>query len=259
MICRLCGSGELHFFYAEGVGSSYKYYRCPNCRLVNYDLSSGHDQEQYSERYVSPTDDTAKQNRDQRDSYEYLRRFVSPPGRMLDIGCFNAKILYLARNEGWDVQGLDLSPELAAKVKQEVDIDIAVEDFLAHEPTEKYDVVILRHVLEHLVDPIQAMSKIKQLLNADGLALIEIPNIDGHSKRAKRLLWRLGLRHAKGNGPDRKPGHVHEFCRSSFHYLARKTGFEVVDWRTYSSNPVTSFLYARSGLGNKARALVRAM
>jgi SAM-dependent methyltransferase len=257
MICRLCGGGRLFLLYAEGPGADYKYYRCPTCKLVNYDLSTGHDQGQYTEAYLSPTDDTAKSNRDQRESYEYLRRYVSAPGRMLDIGCGNAKLLYLARNDGWAVRGLDLSPEFASRVKQEVGIDITVEDFLEHEPVEKYDVVVLRHVLEHLIDPIEAMAKIKRLLHPDGLCLIEIPNIDGHSKLFKRLLWRLQLRKPKRNPNDEKPGHVNEYCRASFQFLAAKSGFEVVDWRTYSSRPVSDFVYRRLGIGNKARALIR--
>lgn len=254
MICRLCNGDGLFFFYAEGNGQ-YKYYRCPHCKLVNYDLSTGYDQGKYSAKYISPTDNTEKPNRDQADSYRYLSGFIKPPGRMLDIGCYNAKILYMAREDGWKVQGLDLSLELAAKVKQETGIDIIVEDFLEHKPSEKYDVVILRHVLEHLNDPITAMSKIKLLLKNDGLCLIEIPNIDGHTKRLKRLLKRLGIRKAKH--AEEKPGHVNEYCRFSFDYLARKMGFKIIDWRTYSSSPVTNFIYARLGIGNKARALIR--
>lgn len=259
MLCRVCGSDRLALFYAEGLDATFKYYRCAQCRLVNYDLSTGHDQAQYTQTYVSPKDDTAKPNRDQRESYDYLKQYVRPPGRMLDIGCYNAKILYLARLDGWEVQGLDLSPELAAKVKAEVDIDIVVEDFLTYQPTRKYDVVILRHVLEHLVDPVAAMSKIKSMLNDKGMCLIEIPNIDGHSKRAKRLLWRLGLRKPKRLPGDAKPGHVNEYCRASFRYLAEKTGFEIVDWRTYSSHSLTDPLYRSLGIGNKARALIRSV
>lgn len=256
MNCRLCGGNDLHFFYAGGNKGQFKYYRCGDCRLVNYDLTTGYDQEKYSEQYISPVDNTGKANRDQTDSYYYLRQFITPPGTMLDIGCYNARILFLARQEGWQVQGLDLSPEIAERVKDDVGIDIRVQDFLEHEPVEKYDVVILRHVLEHLIDPIMAMTKIRQLLNDDGTALIEIPNIDGLSKRFNRALKRLGLKKGKRHSDGRKPGHVNEYARYSFHRLADQTGFKVIDWRTYSSSPVSSFFYRYLGIGNKARALI---
>ncbi|HEX7025812.1 MAG TPA: class I SAM-dependent methyltransferase [Gammaproteobacteria bacterium] len=259
MICRLCGGSDLFFFFAGGGNQEFKYYRCQDCKLVNYDLSTGHDQSKYSATYISPRDNTAKPNKDQTDSYRYLSKFARQPGRMLDIGCYNAKILYLAKQDGWDVQGLDLSPELAAQVKRDVDIDITVQDFLEYEPTEKFDVVILRHVLEHLIDPLQTMSKIKLLLNDGGLCLIEIPNIDGHSKKVRRALTRMGIRKRKPTPPGEKPGHVNEYCRYSFNCLAKKTGFEVVDWRTYSSDPLTNFLYNHLKIGNKARALVRSV
>jgi SAM-dependent methyltransferase len=256
--CRLCGSKDLYLFYRDGAEKNYRYYRCRQCKLVNYNLSDGLDQTQYSSVYISPKDETHKFNRDQTQSYAYLKRYTDGPGKILDIGCFNARILYLAKQDGWEVKGIDLSIDIAEKVKQEVDIDIEVIDFYQYpeDDHDVYDVVILRHVLEHLPDSIGALQKIKSLMKEGGLGLLELPNIDGLSKKYRRFLKRVGL-HRYKDPPQQPPGHCNEFCKESFSYLLRFTGFELVDWHTYSSKPLSDWLYRKIPIGNKFRALIR--
>ena len=42
--------------------------------------------------------------------------------------------------------------------------------------TEKYDVIFMFHVIEHLVDPISYLSKLRTYLAKDGMIVIECPN-----------------------------------------------------------------------------------
>lgn len=46
--CRLCGGRRLVLCHAEGNACQFPYYRCLDCRLVNYDLSAGLNQEQFA-------------------------------------------------------------------------------------------------------------------------------------------------------------------------------------------------------------------
>ena len=258
MSCRLCGSQDLYLFYTEGTEIKYRYYRCRRCRLVNYDLSGGLDQTQYSSVYVSPKDEAHKINKIQSQTYACLKQYRSDPGKMLDIGCYNARILYLAQKDGWHVKGIDLSPRIAQRVKEDVGIEIEVVDFLEYPLDERsaYDVVMMRHVLEHIPDPIAVLGKIKLLLRADGLGVLEFPNIDGYSKKYRRFLKKVGL-HRRKAPPQQRPGHCNEFCRESFSYLLKVTGFELVDWHTYSSRPFPDWFYRKFNVGNKARAIIR--
>ncbi|MCH7835187.1 MAG: class I SAM-dependent methyltransferase, partial [Proteobacteria bacterium] len=121
---------------------------------------------------------------------------------------------------------------------------------------ELYDVVVLRHVLEHLPDSILAMQNIGRLLKDDGLALLEFPNTRSYSYAVKRILKNRGLRNKKFSA-DWRPGHCNEFCRESFEYLLARTGFELVIWRTYSSKPFANVFYRYVPIASKARALVR--
>ena len=242
----------------DGRNRDLVYYKCNNCALWNYDLECGVDQAQYTEAYVPPVDKGHKVNIDILQSWRFLRRYATDPGSIMDIGCGNAGLLYHARNEGWDVRGMELLEYTANNIREDQGIDVIVADFLDYQNPEGtlYDVVVLRHVLEHLPDSILAMKQIGSLLKPGGLCLLEFPNTGSFGYMIKRILKNRGLRNKKYTAHWR-PGHTNEFCRKSFEFLLDKSGFELVVWRTYSSKPIANFLYRIFPFASKARALVR--
>lgn len=256
--CRLCGSDDLTLWMRDGPNRDLNYYRCSNCTLWNYDLDCGVDQTQYTETYVSPEDVDHPFNRDIRQSWRFLRKQVSGPGSIMDIGCGSAGLLYLARKEGWDVHGMELTEKAASDIYEHQGIEIIVANFLEYDDPEnrEYDVVVLRHVLEHLPDSLLAMRQIGRMLRPNGVALLEFPNTGSISYRLKRIRKNSGL-HKKKFAPEWRPGHVNEFCRKSFTYLLSQTGFELVTWRTYSSREALNPLYRVFPVSSKARVLVR--
>lgn len=256
--CRLCGSHDLRLCMSDGRNRDLHYYRCRHCALWNYDLSLGLDQTQYTERYVSPLDPDHKSNKDVAQSWRFLKPHLAETGRIMDIGCGNACLLHLAREAGWQVQGMELSASAAEAIRRDQGIDVTVANFLEYENAEgqRYDVVVLRHVLEHLPDSVLAMQKIAALLKPGGLALLEFPNTRSFSYALKRFLKNRGLRNRKYSDAWR-PGHCNEFCRQSFEVLLQKTGFELVVWQTYTSKPLADAFYRLFPVASKARALVR--
>jgi 2-polyprenyl-3-methyl-5-hydroxy-6-metoxy-1,4-benzoquinol methylase len=260
MKCRICGSTDLYFFYSQGNQSQYKYFRCRHCKLVNYDLSTGLDQEKYTIEYVDPNNEKHRQNRGQSKSYSFINKHIHSRGRMLDIGCGNGRLLIMASKDGWDVRGLELSEFYAKIIGERQGIKVFVANFLEFSPTEKelFDIITLRHVLEHLPDPIFAMNKINSLLNDGGYAMMEFPNIDGWESRFKRLLQKSDIKRKKYSS-NYKPGHCNEYCEESFRLLAEKCGFKVLIWSTYSSKAFLNPLYSFMNAGSKARILIQKM
>lgn len=257
--CRLCAGNDLKLIMTDGRNRDLNYYRCAGCGLWNYDLDCGTDQTQYREVYISPRDQGYSHNIHQRGSWQFFKKhWRGSPGRIMDIGCGNGGLLYLARQDGWDVRGLELSASAAHSIKEDLDIDVVAANFLEYEgkDTGSYDVVCLRHVLEHLPDSILAMSKIERLLKPGGLALLEFPNTASLAYAYKRFLKNRGLKNKKYSAQWR-PGHCNEFCRKAFTYLLDRTGFDLLVWRTYSHKPLEDLVLRVLPVGNKARVLVR--
>lgn len=258
--CRLCDGTDLTLYYTLGNQHQFRYYRCSGCGLVNYDLRGGTEQGQYTLIMVDPRDDTNSRNHDNDQAFHFLRKHVPTPGRFMDIGCGNGRLLWVAKQAGWQVKGLELGEEMARYAASVVGCEVVANDFLADDPPPEdrhaYDVVSLRHVLEHLPYPRLAMEKISGLLRPGGWLLIEIPNIEGWSKRWVRFITRTGL-HKRRFPPDLMPGHCCEYSRQSFTALMERSGYRVLRWETYSKKRATNGFLARFPIGTKARALVQ--
>lgn len=258
MNCRLCRSNELFLFYTQGNNDQYRFYRCKKCGLVNYDLTGGLNQEKYTETFVDPGVASHRQNTGQKMTYAAIARYVHQPGSMLDIGCGNGSLLLIAREHGWQVTGMELSDMYATELMNRYGIKLITANFLTYVPgpEESYDLVTLRHVLEHLPDPVLAMQKINALLKEGGMAVLEFPNIDGAEARFRRFLATLKL-HKRKYSDDYVPGHCHEFSEKAFRYLAAMTGFQVLVCETYSSKTVFNPINKLLKTGSKLRAIVQ--
>ncbi|MGD8628531.1 MAG: class I SAM-dependent methyltransferase [bacterium] len=257
MKCRLCGGGDLRLYYTQGSLDQYKFYKCDTCKLVNLDLSQGMDQAKYTEAYVDPTDMNEKQNMFQKATYDFIRSRLRGRGRLLDIGCGNGRLLLEAFNDGWQVEGLELSAAYAEAIRSELGIEVAVTDLFDFDiPEERFVLVVMRHVLEHIPDSIAALRKIRDLLAPGGSAVLEFPNIEAPRLRWKRFLRNRGI-YRKRYRDGYSPGHCNEFCRDSFSYLLDKTGFRLAEWQTYSSSPMLNPLYGLTGTGATVRALIQ--
>ena len=256
--CRLCGNTDLVIHEKAGSRNQFSYYRCRNCKLVNYDLDGGVNQEKYAEVFIDPLDNSHPVNRSQTESYRFLKRYLPSTGSLLEIGFGNGRILNMAHQDGFQVTGVELSQFLVDSVARHLKLNVIKADFMSETDLgdKRFDIIILIHVLEHFPDSLKVMNRINQLLSPGGLVLIEIPNIDSWELKYKRFMRRHRI-YRKKYSSDFVPGHCNEFCKDSFKFLLNKTGFKLLLWKTYSHKPFLNFLYGLFPIGNKARALIQ--
>ena len=116
-----------------------------------------------------------------REAWRSLLRSVLPPSpaRAADLGCGTGTLALLLVEDGYAVDGVDLSPEMvrraALKAGTFPGTSFVVGD-AADPPLEEaaYDVVLCRHVLWTLPDPAAALARWVQLLTPAGrLVLVE--------------------------------------------------------------------------------------
>ncbi|MDQ6642086.1 MAG: methyltransferase domain-containing protein [Actinomycetota bacterium] len=100
------------------------------------------------------------------------------PARIVDLGCGTGTLSVLLAQEGYDVTGLDFSPAMVARARTKaeaagVSLDLVVGD--ANRPglpTNSFDVVLSRHVLWAMHDPVLALRRWVDLLGPEGLLLL---------------------------------------------------------------------------------------
>jgi SAM-dependent methyltransferase len=118
---------------------------------------------------------------------------VFPPwtgqGRLLDVGCATGKFLRQMGAVGWQLAGIELDPEAAAKART-VTPDVFEGDPVgAPLAPGRFDVVTAFHVVEHLPDPFRALRRMIEWLAPGGLMIVEVPNVGGVGGRMFGRYW----------------------------------------------------------------------
>lgn len=103
-----------------------------------------------------------------------LGRFVYPAhARLLDYGCGEGVLLGEALATGWNAIGYDIGGPAIAACRQR---GLPVVDALDDLGNERFDVIVLSHVFEHLADPSHTLEYLKVKLTPHGLICLEVPN-----------------------------------------------------------------------------------
>lgn len=143
-------------------------------------------------------------------------------GQLLDVGVGTGLFLRLASKKGWSVCGVDISSYAVEKIKKE-----GFKMFrgkLTKIPFKKnfFDVVNMRHSIEHMEDPKGALLKSYKILKPGGLICIATPNSSGiHAKIFGKNWPHLGL-----------PYHLHFFSKKSLIKILKDAKFIILSIKT---------------------------
>lgn len=129
-------------------------------------------------------DPTAKNN-----AWVHLYEYIPQKQRVLDVGCSSGNFgEVLIHEKGCEVVGLDIDPPDVERAKKKLTaayVRNVERDDLAD--LGKFDVIIFADVLEHLLDPLMALNKVKRLLRPGGRIVFSIPNMAHISVRLMLL------------------------------------------------------------------------
>jgi len=97
-------------------------------------------------------------------------------GRLLDFGCGSGTFLRRMREMGWDGTGIDFSEAAVSRVKES-----GIPAYIGSLPCEAlqrrtFDLITMRHVLEHVADPRAVLRAALDLLSPGGELRIQSPN-----------------------------------------------------------------------------------
>lgn len=175
--CSLCGRTDWQIL--EQVGE-IKVVRC-QCSLVfvTPQPSQAFLEEAYQGSYYQPWDDQESvRNSIWNRRLKIVEKEMTPPGRLLDVGCGTGEFLCLAREHGWDVVGTEFSRYACEAGARRGLLISQGEIWDAKLPPDSFDMVTSWHSLEHVRDPLKVVQEIYRVLRPGGRLCVATPNVN---------------------------------------------------------------------------------
>ena len=184
--CYVCESTDLKviseidrfgFFYPTAVCN-----QCGNVQQAEYynedvlnDFYSNYYRKIYGNQPPSELFDDQKNDMG-KDLFAFVSSIISPK-KVLEVGCGAGGLLSVFKENNCDVVGLDFDDDYLQIARDNgIKVHNGSLEVLGNE--EKFDVIILSHVLEHIVDPFPFLESLVEHLLEDGVLYIEVPSLN---------------------------------------------------------------------------------
>ena len=145
--------------------------------------------------------------------YSRISGILPPSANCLDAGSSSGEFVYLLNSKGLNAQGVEANIPYAEYSQSQLQITVSISPFSEFKTEEKFDLITMFHVLEHLEHPIRDLSHLGNLLKPDGYFVIEVPNI---------LYRDMAFSHKW------HPGHLFSFSAQTLSMLMQKSGFKTI-------------------------------
>jgi 2-polyprenyl-3-methyl-5-hydroxy-6-metoxy-1,4-benzoquinol methylase len=242
-------SGNNNFSYActnNQHGEYYQLVKCLNCGLKF--SSPRPDADEIESGYAGVKDEVYKEELNGRvitfqRNLENISRYKRK-GSLLDIGCSIGTFLSLAKKEGWEVMGIEPSAWCVKQCRDLYNIEVikGTHRLLANF-SQKFDVVTMWDVLEHLSDPLEALRDCRSSLKDGGILVFSTLDIGSLYARilGKHWPWLMKM-------------HIYYFDRLTIKRYLKQAGFKPikiekykhtisVDYLLYKLKKINRFLY----------------
>lgn len=221
--CALCGHRSTRPRWTlrfDAYPGPFRLWTCAGCGVVfNWPrLSPDALNDQYDADYYIFTLPPARRWARAAQLYlQYLYPLESQTGRrLLEVGCAAGDLLAIAARRGWNVQGIEISPEPARRARLEHGVPVETGTLEEKGPgLGRFDVAIATDVIEHVPAPGEFLSAMRNVLRPGGQAIIETPNLGGFWGKVGGARW-IGLNRF----------HIFLFTPASLIRLMRAAGFD---------------------------------
>lgn len=227
--CYNCGSGEISNSF---VVNRFRHVRCKKCTMVYanprfkekiaHNLYSEDDYAGFYKIKLIPSIHY-RRNVLAVNKYNQIKKYFSKPGKVLDIGSGLGEVLSVFQENKWICTGIEFNKFAADHSREKFGLNIVNKSIYDFDSSEKYDVIMLWGVLEHLYDPLKILKKVYSLLKNDGLLVLEVPSADSVLVRYYEKSLKPVDRIIEG---DR---HIMLFSIQSFIEMPEKAGFFPVE------------------------------
>ncbi len=166
---------------------------------------------------------------------DHLEALTPRKGRLFDVGAATGLFLGLARDRGWEVDGVEPGAWAVRTALEKHGLRIR-EGVLESVPLETafYDAATMIDIIEHTSRPFEALRRAAEILKPGGLMALVTPDIGSAAARiAGRSWWHF------------RPAHLGYFTRRSLDAVLARTGFTVVRRKGYAWHFSAHYLASR--------------
>lgn len=193
-MCRVCGGAAGAVYQWLG----FDWVRCDDCGCTQKSLDKA-GYESLAPTYdagtiVEGTADTAAVQHalGVTEKVRMLDRLGMPvASRLLDIGCGAGGFLLAARQLGFDATGVEPSVAHSQIARETFGLSVLTGYFDPSHFTQQFDIVVLSHVIEHILEPREFLSDIGKVLRPGGLLLMITPNVDSLAAATCGKYWSM--------------------------------------------------------------------
>jgi len=257
MRCNLCGS-ERNKMFVERIYSfknkNYNLVKCLKCGFVFVEPmpSANERREMYSEKYFEDNKVSGFREKGYKDDEEFYAdryklilnnlRKIKPSGKILEIGSAGGYFLNMARDAGYEVQGVEISKWAVDFSRKKFGLKVFNGELENAKFLDgNFNIVVAGNVLEHVENPMKFISEASRVLQKNGVFVVEVPYFinSPYFPFARFLFGKLihvnpenkeFLEFMKINkyGAISLPYHLYEFSLSSIRDYLKKNGFKII-------------------------------
>jgi SAM-dependent methyltransferase len=276
MSCPFCNNEKAkRVAYPKNIFNQkeFQYVRCNHCGLVY--LDNFPDDKDYEAMYPPSYQRNEAETSIQEDPYvklyglrfsygyqfDLIKNNAGPNARILDYGCGTGHFIANAVHYGFACDGAEFNPEYIKllKISFQKSNFFTIADVLSGNLTERYDVIRLSNVLEHLTAPKQVILKLKDLLRPGGILLVEGPIEDNFSlaESFRKFYFRVGKWLRPNRTVSSPPYHIFFSNARNQRSFFKDCGFEEMDFRTAEEAwPFPASFRKAKGLQGKITAII---
>ena len=242
MTCMVCGTAGMREFgpYAH-------------CRACDY-WSSSLPHDVASTAAPDSEYDLVSYEHTRRANYAAILDLLGTGGKLLEIGCADGLFLELAAARGHAVVGIEPNAKMTAGNKHAQDIRAGFFPGVLGDSRERFDVIALNCVFEHVPDAGGMIEDFKRYLAPGGRVMINVPVASGLMFKLSRAVYAAGVRYPfdriwqKGFVSP----HLHYFATGNLARLFARHGMQLVAERDLALFSLGG-MYARLSLDPNIR------
>ncbi len=234
--CPSCSHGSILERPGYQMGE-FRLYSCLNCLCHFVYPMPGEDEllrfysGLYGERMLRKTQERKPLHADGPMIVRWIRRFAPNAKDACEVGCGSGRLLLTLKEAGFRTKGYEPAPILAETAARTFRLDV-VPGTLQQAGSSQFDVVIERHVIEHVLSPTIEMSHIARVLKPGGIAILATPNFASVSARCTGLGWEWF----------NPPAHAFYLDAASMKHLFRNVDLDLVHTSTRQGDCINLYL-----------------